>query len=98
MGGLLCLAISAVLLARGAPAIARVVALVASPFVLFLALYGALAELEEVVGWAAIEPRAYEVDIICSWGAAAISDGCIGRANVTFGLRLTSAADASTSF
>jgi hypothetical protein len=49
IGGLLCLAVAAVLLPRGAPAIARGVALVASPFVLFLALYGALAELEEVV-------------------------------------------------
>ena len=49
VGGLLCLAISAVLLARGAPTLARVVALLAAPFVLFLALYGALAELEEVV-------------------------------------------------
>lgn len=49
IGGLLCFAISAVLLARGAPRIARGVALVASPFVLFFALYGALAELEEVV-------------------------------------------------
>jgi hypothetical protein len=49
VGGLLCLAIAGVLLLRGAPAIARGVALVASPFVLFLALYGALAELEEVV-------------------------------------------------
>ena len=49
IGGLLCFTISAVLLARGAPRIARGVALVASPFVLFLALYGALAELEEVV-------------------------------------------------
>jgi hypothetical protein len=49
VGGLLCFAISGVLLARGAPTLARVVALLASPFVLFLALYGALAELEEVV-------------------------------------------------
>ncbi len=49
VGGLLCFAIAGVLLARGAPAPARVVALLASPFVLFLALYGALAELEEVV-------------------------------------------------
>ena len=48
-GGLLCFAISAVLLARGTPKIARGVALVASPVVLFFALYGALAELEEVV-------------------------------------------------
>lgn len=48
-GGLLCFAISGVLLARGTPKIARGVALVASPIVLFFALYGALAELEEVV-------------------------------------------------
>jgi len=49
VGGLLCFAISGVLLARGTPAIARIVALVAAPIVLFFALYGALAELEEVV-------------------------------------------------
>ena len=49
VGGLACIAISAVLLARRAPTIARGVALVVSPFVLALALYGALAELEEVV-------------------------------------------------
>lgn len=49
VGGLLCILISALLLAGGVPRIARVAALVASPFVLFLALYGALAELEEVV-------------------------------------------------
>jgi hypothetical protein len=49
VGGLLCLAISAVLLPRGTPAIARGVAIAVSPIVLFLALYGALAELEEVV-------------------------------------------------
>jgi len=49
VGGLLCFAIAAVLLARGTPAIARPIALIASPFVLFLALYGALAEVEEVV-------------------------------------------------
>jgi hypothetical protein len=48
-GGLLCFAISGVLLARGTPRIARVVAGVAAPIVLFFALYGALAELEEVV-------------------------------------------------
>jgi hypothetical protein len=48
-GGLACLAIAAVLLARGLPALARGVALAASPFVLFLALYGAFAEWEEVV-------------------------------------------------
>lgn len=49
VGGLACLAIAAVLLARGTPAFARRLALVASPIVLFLALYGALAEVEEVV-------------------------------------------------
>ncbi len=49
VGGLLCFAISGVLLARGTPTIVRGVALVASPIVLFFALYGALAELEEVV-------------------------------------------------
>jgi hypothetical protein len=49
VGGLLCFATSGVLLWRGAPAIARVLALVASPIVLFFALYGALAETEEVV-------------------------------------------------
>jgi hypothetical protein len=49
VGGLAGLAIAAVLLARGTPALVRGVALAASPFVLFLALYGAFAELEEVV-------------------------------------------------
>jgi len=49
VGGLLCLAIAGALLARGVPRLARGLALAASPFVLFLALYGALAELEEVV-------------------------------------------------
>lgn len=48
-GGLLCFAISGVLLARGTPSILRGVALAASPLVLFAALYGALAEVEEVV-------------------------------------------------
>jgi hypothetical protein len=48
-GGLACLGIAFVLFARGTPALARGVALVASPVVLFYALYGALAELEEVV-------------------------------------------------
>ncbi len=48
-GGLMCFVISGVLLARGTPTIARGIALVASPIVLFFALYGALAELEEVV-------------------------------------------------
>jgi len=49
IGGLLCFVISGVLLARSTPAIARGIALVASPIVLFLALYGAFAESEEVV-------------------------------------------------
>ena len=49
VGGLLCFAVSAVLLVRGTPLIARIVAYAASPVVLFFALYGALAELEEVV-------------------------------------------------
>jgi hypothetical protein len=49
VGGLLCFAISGVLLARSTPPVARGVALVASPIVLFFALYGALAEFEEVV-------------------------------------------------
>ena len=49
IGGLACFAIAAVLLVRGLPALARGAAFVASPFALFLALYGALAELEEVV-------------------------------------------------
>lgn len=49
VGGLSCLTIAGVLFWRGAPKLLRGLALVASPFVLFLALYGALAELEEVV-------------------------------------------------
>jgi hypothetical protein len=49
VGGLLCLALAGMLLARGTPALLRALAWAASPFVLFLALYGALAELEEVV-------------------------------------------------
>ena len=49
VGGLLCFAISLALLARGTPRPVPVVALLASPIVLFFALYGALAELEEVV-------------------------------------------------
>jgi hypothetical protein len=49
VGGLLCFVISVVLLARGTPTLARGVALVASPVVLFVALYGALAEFEEVI-------------------------------------------------
>lgn len=49
VGGLACLAVAGVLLVRGAPTIARSMALLAAPIVLFFALYGALAELEEVV-------------------------------------------------
>jgi hypothetical protein len=49
VGGLSCFAIAGVLLVRGVPTLLRFVALLVSPFVLFLALYGALAELEEVV-------------------------------------------------
>jgi hypothetical protein len=49
VGGLLCFAISGLLLLRGTPRLARGVALVASPIVLFVALYGALAEFEEVI-------------------------------------------------
>lgn len=49
VGGLLCFVIAGVLLASGTPKVARVVALVASPIVLFFALYGAFAEAEEVV-------------------------------------------------
>jgi hypothetical protein len=49
LGGLLCFAISGALLLRPAPTVLRGIALAVSPFVLFLALYGALAELEEVV-------------------------------------------------
>jgi hypothetical protein len=49
VGGLLCIVISALLLAPGTPRWVRGIALVASPYFLFLALYGALAELEEVV-------------------------------------------------
>lgn len=49
VGGLACLAIAGVLLVGGAPRIVRGLALLATPVALFLALYGALAELEEVV-------------------------------------------------
>ena len=49
VGGLLCFAVSGVLLARSTPTVARGVALVAAPIALCFALYGALAELEEVV-------------------------------------------------
>ena len=49
VGGLLCFASAAVLFVSGTPKMMRGVVLVASPVVLFFALYGALAELEEVV-------------------------------------------------
>ena len=49
VGGLACFVIAGVLLVRGAPRIARGLALAATPIVLFYALYGALAEWEEVV-------------------------------------------------
>ncbi len=49
VGGLLSLVLSGLLLARATPAIARGLAIAVSPIVLFFALYGALAELEEVV-------------------------------------------------
>jgi hypothetical protein len=49
VGGLLCFVIAGALLWRAAPKLLRVTALAASPLVLFFALYGALAELEEVV-------------------------------------------------
>jgi hypothetical protein len=49
VGGLLCFVIAGVLLARATPKVVRGVALATSPIVLFLALYAALAELEEVV-------------------------------------------------
>jgi hypothetical protein len=49
VGGGACLALAALLLLRPLPALARAAAFVASPFALFFALYGALAELEEVV-------------------------------------------------
>ena len=49
VGGLACLAVWGVLLARGTHWIGRGAALLASPIVLFFALYGALAEVEEVV-------------------------------------------------
>jgi len=49
VGGVLCFVIAAALFLRGTPTAVRGVVLVASPVVLFFALYGALAELEEVV-------------------------------------------------
>jgi len=49
VGGLLCFAIAGALLVRATPRLVRGLALAASPFVLIIALYGALAELEEVV-------------------------------------------------
>ncbi len=49
VGGLLCFVIAGVLLWRAAPRLLHWIALAATPLVLFFALYGALAELEEVV-------------------------------------------------
>lgn len=49
VGGLLCFLVAAALLTRGTPKIMRGAVMVVSPVVLFFALYGALAELEEVV-------------------------------------------------
>jgi hypothetical protein len=49
VGGLLSLVLAGVLVARATPAVARGIAIAVSPIVLFFALYGALAELEEVV-------------------------------------------------
>jgi len=49
VGGLLSLGLAGVLLARSTPALARGFAIAVSPIALFFALYGALAELEEVV-------------------------------------------------
>jgi len=49
VGGLLCFVIAAALFVRDTPKMMRIVGLAASPVVLFFALYGALAELEEVV-------------------------------------------------
>jgi hypothetical protein len=49
VGGLLCFAAATALFLRGTPNMMRGVVLAASPVVLFFALYGALAELEEVV-------------------------------------------------
>ena len=49
VGGLLCFVTAAALFVRATPKMMRLVVLAASPVVLFFALYGALAELEEVV-------------------------------------------------
>jgi hypothetical protein len=49
VGGLLSLGLAGLLLVRATPALARRMAIAVSPIVLFFALYGALAELEEVV-------------------------------------------------
>jgi len=49
VGGLLCFVIAGVLFARGTPTMVRILAFLASPVVLFFALYGAFAEAEEVV-------------------------------------------------
>ena len=62
VGGLLCFALAGLLILRATPTVLRGVALVASPLVLFFALYGALAELEEVV-----VVYAYPLSSIVSW-------------------------------
>lgn len=49
VGGLLCFGLSAVLLSGVGPRALRLVAFLVSPLVLLIALYGALAELEEVI-------------------------------------------------
>lgn len=49
VGGLSCLAIAGLIFMSGNSTTLRRVAFVAAPFALFLALYGALAEVEEVV-------------------------------------------------
>jgi hypothetical protein len=49
VGALSCFAVAGLLLVRGTLPFARVAAFVAAPIVLLLALYGALAEVEEVV-------------------------------------------------
>ncbi len=49
VGGVSCLVVAGLLIADRTPGILRAVALAASPILLFFALYGAFAELEEVV-------------------------------------------------
>lgn len=49
VGGGLCVALALVLLVRGTPKVVRGIAFAASPIIVFMALYGALAEMEEVV-------------------------------------------------